>query len=404
MNRKTFTLAHGQVVRAKVRDHRMMPSDPRTHMVYRGGTTDASPARHTVFDAARDPLALLNANGDQRGKSFDMAYRTYDGRTVDSSGAFLVGELERLDQTLHMPLTAVTFGRDIDMRKDVTIADELTSFTLSSFGSAGGLGAGNGIRNGKAWIGKSTDQIGGVGVDIGKSSFPLTPWGLEIKFSLLELESAARAGRPIDEQKLAGLKLKHQMDVDEQVYVGDATLNQTGLVNSTQVTNVANLPNGALGSPNWVQKTPDEILADVNAIITSTWAASAWAVMPNKLGIPPAQFGYISTQKVSTAGNVSILKYLLENNILKASGQGELEIVPMKWLIGAGTGGTIGTTGTVDRMICYTQSQDYVRYPMTALQRTPIQYQSIYHLTTYYCRLGVVEVVYPETIAYRDGL
>jgi hypothetical protein len=29
---------------------------------------------------------------------------------------------------------------------------------------------------------------------------------------------------------------------------------------------------------------------------------------------------------------------------------------------------------------------------------------SIYHQTTYFCRLGVVEVVYPETIAYRDGL
>lgn len=400
-----FTLASGQVVRAKVRDHRMMPSDPRTHLAYRGQGRDSALAiRAGVLDAARDPMGMLNVLGDQRGRTFDMAFRTHDGRTVDSSGAFLVGELERLDQTLHMPLTAVTFGRDIDMRRDVTVADELTSFTLSSFAASGSLGAGNGIRNGKAWIGKTTDQIVGVGVDIGKSSFPLTPWGMEMRFSLLELESAARVGRPIDEQKLAGLKLKHQMDVDEQVYVGDATLNQTGLLNNTLVTNVANLPNGGGGSSTWANKTPDEILADVNAIITSTWAASAWAVMPNKIGIPPAQFGYISTQKVSTAGNVSILKYVLENNILKASGQGDLEIVPMKWLIGAGTGGTLGQTGTVDRMICYTQAQDYVRYPMTPLQRTPIQYQSIYHMTTYYCRLGVVEVVYPETIAYRDGL
>lgn len=408
MNRSTIARAVGQVVRARTVDHRMMPTDPRTHLV-RSGARDAGrlvyvPTRMGVVDALMNPAEIIDASGTQRGKAFDMAFRTHDGRTVDSSGAFLVGELERLDQTLHMPLTAVTFGRDIDMRKDVTVADELTSFTLSSFAAAGSLGAGNGIRNGKAWIGKSTDQIVGVGVDIGKNSFPLTPWGMEMKFSILELESAARVGRPIDEQKLAGLKLKHQMDVDEQVYVGDATLGQTGLLNSTQVTNVANVVNGALGATGWTTKTPDEILADVNSIITSTWAASAWAVMPNKIGIPPAQFGYISTQKVSTAGNVSILRYLLENNILKASGQGELEIVPMKWLIGSGVGGTIGTTGTVDRMVCYTQAMDYVRFPMTPLQRTPIHYQSIYHLTTYYCRLGVVEVVYPETIAYRDGL
>lgn len=389
-------VAAPSIIRARTRDNRMVPT---------GATRDAGiyvPNRHPTFDAA--PEQVITARGDQRGRAFDAAYRTHDGRTVDSSGAFLVGELERLDQTLHMPLTAVTFGRDIDMRKDVTIADELTSFTLSSFGSAGSLGTGQGIRNGKAWIGKSTGQIGGVGVDIGKYSFPLTPWALEVKFSILELESAARMGRPIDEQKVAGLKLKHQMDIDEQVYVGDASLGQTGLVNSTQVTNVTNLPNGALGTSTWTTKTPDEILADVNAIITSAWTASAFAVMPNKIGIPPAQFGYISTQKVSNAGNISILKYLLENNILKASGQGELEIVPMKWLVGAGVGGTLGTVGTVDRMVCYTQSHEYVRFPMTPLQRTPVQYQSLYHLTTYYCRLGVVEVVYPETIAYRDGL
>ena len=53
--------------------------------------------------------------------------------TRDSTGAFLIGELERLDQTLHDPLVAVTWGRDIDLREDVTIADEVSSFTNSTF-------------------------------------------------------------------------------------------------------------------------------------------------------------------------------------------------------------------------------------------------------------------------------
>lgn len=355
-----------------------------------------------TFDGAG--AAPIDQMGNQRGRSLDHAYRTHDGRTVDSTGAFLVGELERLDQTLHMPLAAVTWSRDIDLREDVSIADESSSFTLSTFASAGNLGTGHGIRNGKAWIGKSTDQIGGVSVDIGKYPQPLTPWGLEVKFTILELESAAKLGRPIDDQKVQALKLKHQMDIDEMVYAGDAGLSTGGLINSSGVTNVSNVPNGAAASPLWTSKTPGEILADVNALITSTWAASAWKVMPGRILLPPAQFGYISTQTISTAGNISILKYLLDNNVLKASGQGELEIQPAKWLIGAGAGGTLGTTGTVDRMIAYTKDKQYVRYPMTLLQRTPVQYMSIYHTSTYYCRLGVVEVVYPETIGYRDGL
>lgn len=360
-----------------------------------------------TFDAAQTGYAVIDAHGNQRGKVFDQAYTVRDSgqgvRTVDSTGAFLVGELERLDQTLNMPLAAVTYGRDIDLREDVTIADEVSSFTLSTFASSGMLG-GQGIRTGKAWVGKVTDQIAGVAVDIAKTPQPLTPWALEIKFSILELESAARLGRPIDAQKLEALQLKFQMDCDEQAYVGDSSINVTGFLNSTLVTNVSNVPNGALGTPQWSTKTPAEILADVNAVITSTWAASGWAVMPDRILIPPAQFGYISTQTISSAGNVSILKYLLENNVLVSSGKGQLKILPVKWLIGAGSGGTLGTTGTVDRMVAYSKDKKYVRFPMTMLSKTPIQYDSLYHKTTYFGRLGVSEIVYGETIGYRDGL
>lgn len=373
---------------------------PKRTLVQRARTLDS-----LTFDAKG--IEVIDAFGNQRGKTFDTALRvrTADGgfRTVDSTGAFLVGELERLDQTLNMPLASVSYGRDIDLRTDVTVADEVTSYTLSTFASPGTLGN-HGIRNGKAWIGKSSDQIAGVSTDISKPTQPLTAWALELKFSVLELESAARLGRPLDAQKLEALQLKWQMDADEQAYVGDSTLSQTGMLNSSLVTNVSNVPNGAASSPLWTAKTPDEILADVNALITSTWAASGWAVMPDRILLPPAQFGYISTKTISTAGNTSILKYVLENNILVTSGKGKLTILPAKWLVGAGTGGTIGTTGTVDRMVAYTKDQKYIRFPMTTLSKTPIQYASIYHMTTYFGKLGVVEVPYPETIGYRDGI
>jgi hypothetical protein len=286
----------------------------------------------------------------------------------------------------------------------VTIADEVSSFTLSTFGASGSLGSGNSVGNGKAWIGKSTDQITGVSADIAKIPHQLRPWAMELKYTILELESAAKLGRPIDQQKYEGLQLKHQMDIDEQVYIGDTGTGDTGLLNNSLVTNVQNLPAGVSTFTTWVKKTPDEILADVNLMLTSVWQTSAWAIMPDRLLLPPAQFGYISTQKVSSAGNVSILKYIMENNLLTTSGKGALTILPLKWCIGAGVGGTIGTLGTVDRAVVYTKDKKRVRYPMTILNRTPIQYDSIYHKTTYFCRLGAVEVVYPECIGYFDGL
>lgn len=361
---------------------------------------------HEGYLPAHPGMPLHYGAGGGRGMQgrVQRGVMTHDGQWRDSTGAFLVGELERLDQTMHEPLASVSWGRDIDLREDVTLADEVSSFTLTTYGSAGGLGGGNAIGNGKAWMGKNTDQITGVGVDLAKIPHQLTPWGMELKYTIFELESAAKLGRPIDQQKYEGLQLKHQMDIDEQVYYGDTSLNITGLVNNSLVTNISNVVQGASGQTYWSTKTPDEILSDVNTALTSVWSASAWAVIPSRMLLPPVQFGYISTQKVSLAGNVSILKYLQDNNLLTSTGRGKLDILPCKWLIGAGVGGTVGVESAHDRMLIYTKDKKRVRFPMTMLQRTPIQYDSVYHKSTYFCRLGAVEVVYPETIGYFDGI
>lgn len=358
-----------------------------------------------------DKAYTMDAGGNMVGKPLPFACTTHDGRTVDSTGAFLVGELERLDLTLHEPLAAVTWGRDINLREDVTTADEVSSFTISTYFSAGGLGTGQGVGNGKSWIGKDTNQVSRVSVDIAKVTQPLIPWGKEIAYTVLELESAAKLGRPVDEQKYRALQLAHQMEIDEMVYYGDTPGAFYGLVNSNlrttfdAVTNVSNVANGAQNSPLWTQKTPDEILQDFNEVLTSAWAATGWSILPSDILLPPADFGYIATQKVSNAGNVSILNYVLENNITARQGGATLDIKPVKWCLGTGVNGTVGTGNAGhDRMVVYTNDKDRVRYPMTMLSKTPLQYDSIWHRSTYYGRLGVLEVVYPETLAYRDGL
>lgn len=354
---------------------------------------------------------VMDAGGNQRGKAFPQTYKTHDGRTVDSSGAFLVGELERLDMTLHEPLAAVTWGRDIDLREDVTTADEVSSFTTSTYYSAGSLGTGQSVGNGKSWIGKNTSQVSRVSVDIAKLTQPLIPWAKEIAYTVLELESAARIGRPVDEQKYKALQLAHQMEIDEMVYYGDQPSGFYGMINSNNrttsdaITNVANVANGGSGSPLWTAKTPAEILQDFNEVLTSAWAATGWSILPDSILLPPADFGYIATQTVSTAGNVSILNYILENNITARQGGATLDIKSVKWALGTGVGGTVSVGGAGhDRMMVYTRDKDRIRYPMTMLSKTPLQYDAIWHKSTYYGRLGVLEIVYPECVAYRDGL
>lgn len=328
----------------------------------------------------------------------DQQY-TYDQATVDSTGAFLVGQLERLDQTLNEPLVEYTWSRDIEIRTDVSAADEVASFTNSAFAMSGGINPG-----GLNWISNEGNAIAGPSLDIGKTPQPMRLWGAEVKYTVPELVKAQKLGMPIDAQKVEGMNLKRNMDLDNIIYIGDSTLGFTGLINSTSlVGSVSNVANGAAGMPQWTTKTPNEILKDVNELLTTAWQNAGWKVLPNRLLLPPAQYGYIAQTLVSSAGNQSILTYLLENNISTKSGT-PLEILPLKWLIGSGTGGTLGQLGTVDRMVAYNKDKKYVQFPMTELQRTPLEYRSLFQITTYWARFGQVEFRYGTTLAYRDGI
>jgi hypothetical protein len=312
---------------------------------------------------------------------------TYDHQVIDSTGVFLIGELERLDQTLHMPLYSVTWSRDITLRNDVSIADEVSSFTNSSFAAPGGPSP-----TGKAFIGKDATAIQGVQLDIGKTAHPLTLWGMQLGWTLPELESAQKLGRPVDAQKYQGMQLKYNMDLDEMVYIGDAGIDATGLLNDPDV-KVSNAPNGA-----WAATTdPDNILADVNTLIESVWAQTAYAICPRRLLLPPKQYGVLVTQKVSSAGNISTLNYLRQNSLANAINGVPLDIAPLKWLTGRGAAGA-------DRMLAYTNDMNYVRYPLVPLQRTPLEYRDLRQLTTYFGRFGQLEVVYQETLGAADGI
>lgn len=311
---------------------------------------------------------------------------TFDQRTVDSTGAFLIGELERLDQTLHMPLASVTWSRDIMLREDVSMGDEVSSFTNSSFAAAGGPSP-----NGKNWIGKDANAIAGIDLDIGKTPNALTLWGMQLGWTLPELASAQQLGRPVDQQKFEGMQLKYQMDIDEQVYIGDTGLGVTGLVNNASV-NTSNAQTG-----NWATATPQQMLDDVNELINSVWAATGYAVCPSELRLPPAKFGKLVGTLVSSAGNISVLEFLKLNSLSNSVNGRPINIQPLKWLYQRGASNT-------DRMIAYTNDKNRVRFPLVPLQRTPLEYRSIHQLTTYFGKLGIVEMVYGETVGYRDGI
>lgn len=307
-------------------------------------------------------------------------------RTQDSTLAYFVNQLDNFDQRLHEPLFSVTWGRDIKLRTGISMANESTSFTRSSFAGAGTQNA-----TGKPWLSANSSTIAGVDVSGERIVTPLRLLGREISYTSVELERSQLLGQSIDTAKLSAMNNMYQMDTDEQVYIGDTFTGDKGLVNSTLVS-TANVTGAA-----WASATADVILAQVNEILNAAWAGTGFAVCPSELRIPPAQYSLISTRIVSTAGNQSILQYLAQNSIANNVNGRPLNIQPLKWLTGRGA-------GNADRMVAYSNQEDFVRFPMVPVRRETAYYSGIRFIAPYIWAFGAVEFVRPETIIYRDGI
>jgi hypothetical protein len=325
-----------------------------------------------------------------------MGFKSKAFKTKDSALAFYVNQLENLDRRLYMPLTAVSWGRDIKLRPGITISQESTSFIQSTFAAGGSLSNSNSTSGGNMpWIAPEASAIQGVSIDGTKITTPLRLLAREISFTSPELERSQLLGQPIDAQKTDALNILYQMNTDQMVFIGATEVGATGLVNNPSVTT------GSVSGGTWASllaaNTPYVILQQVNTLIESAWAASGFAVCPSELRLPPAQYAAISAALVSQAGSISVLTFLEQNSIsLRVNGKA-LNIQPLKWLTGRGAAGA-------DRMVAYTNEEDRVRFPMVPIRRETAYYHGIRFTAPYLWAFGQVEFVYPETVQYADGI
>ena len=304
---------------------------------------------------------------------------------ISSTGAFLVGELERLDQELYAPLADFTWSRDIDLREDVTIADEVTSFMLANY--AGGFGSIGG--SGKSWIKGMDTTPARVSVETSKVTTPLTPWGMEVSYSIFELQKAMQVGRPIDVQKYDAMKFKHQLDIDQQVYMGDTGIGVKGLLNNDAMVAKSNL-----GAVDVKTMSAEDAVNLFNTILEASWKATQYIRIPDTILIPPALFAALASKQLPNVDK-NVLEYVLQNNIAVSNG-GKLTIRPVKWLADSSINRGNG------RLVAYTKARDVVRFPLVQLQSMAPQFRDFMQSVPYYGALGGVEFVRPEMVYYGD--
>jgi hypothetical protein len=265
------------------------------------------------------------------------------------------------------------------------------------------MGVGYGVTGGSGdgiVTSGSADGIPMVQADFGKDLWKTHMISVGTRVFWIDQMRGNMTGRNMDTLLRDGVRLTYDKHMDENTYKGFAKYSTTGLLNDADVT-VTNAAAGAGGTATWATKTADEILKDVNDAILTAWAAAEYDLdaIPNHIVLPYEQYNYIATTKVSQLAEKTILTFLLENNVAKANG-GDLFIGATSWAKGAGVGNT-------DRMLVYVNKERYVAMdelvPLTRAMTTPNAERFSYD-TTYAGNVSEVEVFYPMTMLYVDGI
>ena len=310
---------------------------------------------------------------------------------LGDAGAYFIGQLEALDQRMAMPITAVTYSRDIERRPDIGPYNELASFTRLKFAAA------QGDQDDIEFDSDVTTEYQQVNVEQEKITTPIFAKTMKTRWTLAEIEKAALAGMPLETQLFESLNTDNQLKIDRLHYMGSQKYGFGGLLNHGSVLNVSPVAAGAGGLPNFEAKTPEEILADVNEILRSVWTATGLAIMPNRILVSQRIMSALSIPIAPLSG-VSILKYLQDNAICKIIDGKDLEIVPVKWASGAGAAGT-------DRMVAYVPGLDNLASIFSPMQQYgAMEVRDVAFHQHYRFAFGGLQLRYPEKMAYRDGL
>lgn len=339
-----------------------------------------------TFDGGMVASSPASAASPQR-------FQTMDAAAVANGGAFLQSELEKRDNTIRQPLTSFTYGRDIPMRVGGGWAEFVSAMNVE-YGVTGGSGDGL-VHAGGA------NGIPMVQANFDKGLFKTHIFSIGMRIMWVDMQREKLTGRSLESILRDGIRMAYDKHMDVNVYSGIRKYGSTGLINNPNVVTANAAAAGKSGSTKFKDKTPDQILEEINSAILAVWEAAEFDrdAVPNHIIMPYGQFNYLATTKVTELAEKTILQFLLDNNVAKTNGS-DLYIGGCSWCQGAGTGGS-------DRMMVYINKERFVAAdelaPLSRVMTQP-NTENVCYDTAYMANLSEVQMYYENIMRYVDGI
>jgi hypothetical protein len=228
--------------------------------------------------------------------------------------------------------------------------------------------------------------------DMASHDFAMIGSGWE--WNIEEINQASLYGINLNATKAMSATDKVERLLNSIAFVGSTEKNWTGFANS------ADVPRADVATPGtfWPAKTVDQILTDVNEVLTRVRTQTNEVEWADTLALPPAAYREIATRRLGAGdGMITVLEYIRKNNIYTAETGAALTIIPVRELATA-------SQDSGGRMVAYRRDEEVVRFhlpmPRTVLQ--PRQKSIMGFETGIIARTGGTEWRLPKAAAYAD--
>lgn len=232
--------------------------------------------------------------------------------------------------------------------------------------------------------------------DIGgkETTIPVKELGIAYAYTVKEIASSQITGVGLDQRRANAARRGVEEAINKIAFYGDAESGLPGFFSNAAIP-VVTVVNGAGGQPEWVNKTADEILFDMNDLFADIFENTKMVERGNTLMLPPAQWSLINSTPRSANSDTTILNYFVGNSPYVMS---VADVIPVNELVGAGTAG-------VDIMVAYNRNPDKLQLEIPGeLQFLAPQEKGLEIEIPGWSSIGGVNIYYPLSVNIGEGI
>jgi len=222
-----------------------------------------------------------------------------------------------------------------------------------------------------------------------ETTIPVRSIGSSYGYNLDELKSSQMSGAALDQRRANSSRRAVEQTINRVAFGGDAESGLTGLFDNPNIP-IGAVPDGGSGTE-FVNKTPDQILFDINNLFSDVFENTKMVERANTLLLPPAQWSYIMTTPRASNSDTTIAAYVAANSPF---------LTGLESIIAVNECEAANNVLAKNVMVAYDRNPDKLQLEIPVEQEfLPVQQKNLEFIIPSRARLGGLNIYYPLSLA-----